>query len=78
MGLKEIYIDTRNWVDSIKDRDIWRALVNTALNLRFSISHYLIELFFAFVDILNSRTLPSFSIIYDPSNFSLPYPSFPF
>ena len=32
MGLKEI--GTRNWVDSAQDRDYWRALVNTALNLR--------------------------------------------
>jgi hypothetical protein len=32
MNLKEI--NTRNWADSAKDRDYWRALVNTALNLR--------------------------------------------
>jgi len=34
MNLKEIYINTRNWVDSAQDRDYWRALVNAALNLR--------------------------------------------
>jgi hypothetical protein len=34
MDLKEIGINTRNWVDSAQDRDYWRALVNTALNLR--------------------------------------------
>ena len=34
MGLKEIDINTRNLVDSGKDRDYWRALVNAALNLR--------------------------------------------
>ena len=34
MDLKEIGIDTRNWVDSAQDRDNWRALVNAALNLR--------------------------------------------
>ena len=34
MGLKEIAINTRNWVDSVQDRDYWRALVNSALNLR--------------------------------------------
>ena len=34
MDLKEIGIDLRNWVDSAKDRDYWRALVNAALNLR--------------------------------------------
>ena len=34
MDLKEIGI-RRNWVDSAQDRDYWRSLVNTALNLRF-------------------------------------------
>jgi hypothetical protein len=34
MGLKEIGIDMRNWVDSAQDRDYWKALVNEALNLR--------------------------------------------
>ena len=34
MDLKEIGINTRNWVDSAKDRDYWKALVNAALNLR--------------------------------------------
>jgi hypothetical protein len=33
MGLKEMGINTRNWVDSAQDRDYWRALVNAALNL---------------------------------------------
>ena len=32
--LKEISINTRIWVDSAQDRDYWRALVNSALNLR--------------------------------------------
>ena len=36
MDLKEIGIDTRNWVDSAQDRDYWRALVNSALDLRVS------------------------------------------
>ena len=34
MDLKEIGIKTRNRVDSARDMDYWRALVNTALNLR--------------------------------------------
>jgi hypothetical protein len=34
MNLKEISINTRNWVDSAPNRDHWRALVNVALNLR--------------------------------------------
>ena len=34
MDLKEIGINTRNWVDSAQNRDYWRALVNVALDLR--------------------------------------------
>ena len=34
MDLKEIGINTRDWVDSAQDRDYWRAHVNSALNLR--------------------------------------------
>ena len=34
MNLKEIGIETRNWVDCVQDREYWRALVNVALNLR--------------------------------------------
>ena len=31
MNLKEIGVNTRNWVDSTQDRDYWRALLNAAL-----------------------------------------------
>ena len=34
IDLKEIGINTRNWVDSAQNRNYWRALVNAALNLR--------------------------------------------
>jgi hypothetical protein len=34
MDLKEIGINTKNWVDSAQDKDYWRAVVNAALNLR--------------------------------------------
>ena len=34
MDLKEIGVNTRNWVDSAQDRDYWRALVNAALYLQ--------------------------------------------
>ena len=34
MGLKEMGINTRNWVHSGHDRDYWRAVVNEALNLQ--------------------------------------------
>ena len=33
-NLKEMYNNSRNWVDSAQDRNYWRALVNAALNLR--------------------------------------------
>jgi hypothetical protein len=33
MDLEEIGINARNWVDSAKERNYWRALVNAALNL---------------------------------------------
>ena len=33
MDLKEIGINTGNWVDFTQDRDYWRVLVNAALNL---------------------------------------------
>ena len=36
MNLKEISINTRNWVDSPQDRDYWKTPVNAGLNLRFS------------------------------------------
>ena len=34
IDIKEIDIDTRNWVYLAKDRHYWRALVNATLNLR--------------------------------------------
>ena len=34
MDLKPIGINRRKWVDSAKNRDYWRALVNRTLNLR--------------------------------------------
>ena len=34
IDLKEIGITAGNFVDSAQDRNYWRALVNTALNLR--------------------------------------------
>ena len=36
MDLKEIDVNTRNWVDSAQNMDFWRALVNAALNFRVS------------------------------------------
>ena len=34
MDLEEIGINAGNWVDLAQDRNYWRALVNSALNLR--------------------------------------------
>ena len=36
MGLKEIAMHMRNWVDSAEDRGYWRALVNATMDLRVS------------------------------------------
>ena len=33
MDIKEIGINTNNWVDSARDMDYWRAHVNAPLNL---------------------------------------------
>jgi hypothetical protein len=34
MDLREIGWDGRDWIDLAQDRDQWRALVNTVMNLR--------------------------------------------
>ena len=34
MHLREIYVKTRNWVDSAHNSDYWRTIVSAALNLR--------------------------------------------
>jgi hypothetical protein len=34
IDLKEIVVNSKNWIDSVQDRDYWRALVNKTLNLR--------------------------------------------
>jgi hypothetical protein len=34
MDLREIGWDVVDWMDMAQDRDQWRALVNTVLNLR--------------------------------------------
>jgi hypothetical protein len=34
MDLREIGWDGMDWVDMSQDREKWRALVNTAMNLR--------------------------------------------
>jgi hypothetical protein len=34
MDLREICCDAVDWIDVAQDRDQWRALVNTAMNLR--------------------------------------------
>jgi hypothetical protein len=34
MELREIGWDDMDWIDLAKDRDKWRALVNTVMNLR--------------------------------------------
>jgi hypothetical protein len=34
MDLREVGWDDMDWIDMAKDRDQWRALVNTVMNLR--------------------------------------------
>ena len=34
MDLKQIGINTRNWVDSAQDTEYWKGLVNAALKFR--------------------------------------------
>jgi hypothetical protein len=34
MDLREIKWDDMDWIDLAQDRDLWRALVNGAMNLR--------------------------------------------
>ena len=34
MDLKEIGVNTRNWVNSARDKDFWKILVNAALKVR--------------------------------------------
>jgi hypothetical protein len=34
MDLREIGWDDMDWIDLAEDRDQWRALVNTVMNLR--------------------------------------------
>jgi hypothetical protein len=40
MGLRETGIDGANWIQLAQDRVQWRALVNTAINLRILLRKY--------------------------------------
>jgi hypothetical protein len=35
MDLREIEWDGKDWIELTQDRDQWRAIVNTVMNLRF-------------------------------------------
>jgi hypothetical protein len=35
MDLREIEWDGMDWIDLAQDRDQWKAIVNTVMNLRF-------------------------------------------
>ena len=45
MDLKEIDVNTRNWVNSAQDGDYWKAIQNATLKIPNSIS-YSIELIY--------------------------------
>jgi hypothetical protein len=51
MDLREIGWDVIDWIDLAQDRDQWRALVNTVMNLRVPQN----------AEFLNSCTIGSFS-----------------
>ena len=36
MDLKEIGVNTRNYIYSVQDRDYWKVLVDAALDIRVS------------------------------------------
>ena len=56
MDLKEIGVNTRNWVDWTQDWDYGRAFVNEALNLQILQSMDLVNiLLFAFISIIINR-----------------------
>ena len=59
MDLKEIGVETGNWVDS--DQDYWRALVNAALNLRICLGIYNMS-----KNILNLKFFSNFFIKLSP------------
>jgi hypothetical protein len=40
MDLSEVGWDGVDWIDVAQDREQWRALVNTVLNLRSSIKYW--------------------------------------
>jgi hypothetical protein len=41
MDLREIRWDGMDWIDLAQDRDQWRALVNTVMNLRVHTGKFL-------------------------------------
>ena len=43
MDLEELGINAGNQVDSVQDRDYWRALVNAALNLLVPLAMELVK-----------------------------------
>jgi hypothetical protein len=40
MSLREMEWDGMDWIRLVRDRDKWRALVNTLMNLRVSIRRW--------------------------------------
>jgi hypothetical protein len=43
MDLEEIGINAGNWIDSAKDKDYWRVLVNASLNLEVPLAMELVR-----------------------------------
>ena len=66
--LKEIGINTRDWVDSAQDRDYWRALVNLALNLWVLWFLYRYLEYILTREIVNSSTFENRTVCIYPSS----------
>ena len=62
--VKEIGINTRDWVDSVQDRHYWRALVDAALNLRvpYAIKLVVIQLYMKEFSVLSCGDISAFSV----------------
>ena len=66
MNLKEIGINTRNWIDWAQDRDYCRGLVNAKLNLWFR-KAWILFIMITIINITISRNTPLRTMACQPS-----------
>ena len=75
MNLKEIGINTRNWIDLAQDRDYWRALENAALNLLVPTAMKLVYYYYYYYSPTKSIVLgPGGSMPHSQGLSNNPYP----